>query len=87
MRVIATKLFTVVSGASRPTYLKAVVSPATELQHTRLLVKREILNINLAGRLVNGRRLPLDQALVVDGGLGGKSHLKVAVRTGNTARL
>lgn len=63
------------------TYLKAIISPAAELQHARLFVKGKVLDIDLAGGLVNGGRFPFDQALGIDGRLGGQSHLEIAIRT------
>lgn len=65
---------------SLQSYLEPIVRPATELEHAGLLVKREILDVDLTGGLVNGRRLPLDQTLVVDRRLGGQRHFEVAVR-------
>lgn len=64
----------------RGTYLEAVICPTTEFEDAGLLVERKILDVDLARRLVYGRRLPLDQTLVIDGGLGGQGYLKVAVR-------
>lgn len=61
-------------------YLKAVIGPRTELEDTGLLVEWEVLHVDLAGWLINGRGLPLDQSLMVDGGLRGQGHLEVAVR-------
>lgn len=61
-------------------YLEAVVGPRTELEYAGLLVEGEVLDVDFAGGLVYRRRLPLDQALVVDGGLRGQGHLEVSVR-------
>lgn len=61
-------------------YLESIVRPTTEFENAGLFVKRKILNVNFTGGLVNGWWLPLDQTLMVDGGLGGQRHLKVPVR-------
>lgn len=68
-------------AAAVKTDLEPVVCPTAELEHARLLVEREILDIDLATRFVNGRRLPLNQPAVVHGGFGRQRHLKVAVGT------
>lgn len=60
-------------------YLEAVIGPTTEFQNAGLLVKGEILYVYLTRRLVNGRRLPFHQSLVVDGCLGRQGNLEVAV--------
>lgn len=52
-------------------YLEAVVSPTTKFEDAGLLVEGKILDIDLARALVNGGGFPFDEALVVDGGLGG----------------
>ena len=62
-------------------YLEAIVCPTAKLHDTCLLVKREVLDVYLAGGLVDGRRLPLHQAVEPDRGLGGKGHLEIAVST------
>jgi len=61
-------------------YLEAVIGPTTEFQNAGLLVKGEIFYVYLTRRLVNGRRFPLDQPLVVDGCLGRQRNLEVAIR-------
>lgn len=60
-------------------HLEAVVRPRAELEDARLLVEGEVLDVDLAARLVNGRRFPLDQAAVVHRCLGGQRHLEVPV--------
>ena len=67
-------------AATMQVYLKAVIGPRTELEDAGLLVEWEVLHVDLAGWLINGRGLPLDQSLMVDGGLRGQGHLEVAVR-------
>ena len=64
----------------RKCYLEAVVGPRTELEYAGLLVEGEVLDVDFTGGLVYRRWLPLDQALVVDGGLRGQGHLEVSVR-------
>ena len=68
-------------------YLEAIVCPTAKLHDTCLLVKREVLDVYLAGGLVDGRRLPLHQAVEPDRGLSGKGHLKIAVSTEREKRL
>lgn len=67
-------------AATMQVYLKAVIGPRTELEDTGLLVEWEVLHVDLAGWFINGGGLPLDQSLMVDGGLRGQGHLEVAVR-------
>ena len=62
-------------------HLVAVIRPTTELHDAGLFVKREILYINFARRFVDRRWLPLDQAVVVDRGLGRQRHFEVPIRT------
>ena len=64
--------------------LKAIVCPATKLHDAGLFVKWEILYIDFATGFVDGRRLPLDQPVVVDGGFGRQRHLEVSIRTIHT---
>ena len=61
------------------THLKPVIGPRAELHDTGLLVEGEILDVDLAGRLVDGRGLPLYKAVPPQGGLGGKGHFKIAI--------
>ena len=63
-------------------HLVAVIRPTTELHDAGLFVKREILYIDFARRFVDRRWLPLDQTVVVDGGLGRQRHFEVPIRTG-----
>ena len=62
-------------------HLFAIVSPRAELHDASLLVKREVLDVNLTRGLVDGRRLPLDLAVREEGRLGGQGDLKVTVGT------
>lgn len=61
-------------------YLKAVIGPRTELEDAGLLVEWEVLDVDFTGRFIYRWWLPLDQALMVDGGLRGQGHLEVSVR-------
>jgi hypothetical protein len=67
-------------GKKEGTHLEAVVCPTAKLHDTRLLVKREVLDVDLARALVNSGWLPLDSARIVEGGFCGQGHFKVAVR-------
>lgn len=58
----------------------SVVRPRAELHRTRLLVEREIFDVDLAKRFVDGRRFPHHLARVVQYGLGHYRHLVIAVR-------
>lgn len=49
--------------------LSTVVSPRAKLHNTRLLIKREILHVNLTGWLVNSRRFPVYFASKFQSGL------------------
>ena len=64
---------------TQETDLVAVVSPASEFHVAALLVEGEPLDVDLAGRLVNGRRLPDDLSGVVEAGLGHQGHLVLSV--------
>lgn len=50
-------------------HLEAIVSPGTELHDAALLIKWEILNINLAGGFVDRWRLPVHFSRVLEGRL------------------
>jgi hypothetical protein len=71
----------IVSDSCEGTHLEAVVRPTAKLHDTRLLVKREVLDVDLTRALVDGGRLPLYPACVVEGGFRGQRHLEVAIRT------
>jgi len=60
-------------------HLEAVISPRAEFHHARLFVEGKIFDIDLAGRLINRRRLPLDPAREVEGRLRRQRHLEVTV--------
>ncbi len=62
--------------------LETVVRPAAKLHDARLLIEGEVLDVDDAGGLVDGGRLPLHQAVVPQCRLGRQSHLKVAVGAG-----
>ena len=63
------------------THLKPIIGPGTEFHDTCLFVEGKIFDVNLTGRLVNCRRLPLHQPVPPEGGLGGEGHLKVSIGT------
>ena len=50
-------------------YLESVVSPASELHDTCLLVEWEVLHVHLARRVVDGRWAPFYQTRIEQGGL------------------
>ena len=60
--------------------LISVVSPTPELHGALLLVKGEELDVDGAGRLVDGGRLPNDLALWIQSRLGHERHFVVPVR-------
>lgn len=62
-------------------HLEPIIRPTSQLQNTGLNVVREILDVDGAGRLIDGGGLPHNQSVVVDGGLGHESHLVVPVGT------
>ena len=62
-------------------YLKSIISPASKLHDTSLLIKRKILNIHLTGRMVDGWRLPFNQTIVVKSCLCCERHLKITIST------
>ena len=68
-------------GQQLHTHLFAIIGPRAELHDASLLIKREVLDIDLARGLVDGRWFPFDLAVGKEGRLGGQSHLKVAVST------
>ena len=78
---------TLLSPAAIFHYLEAVVGPATELHDAGLLVEREILDVHLTGRMINGRRFPLNQSGVEQGGLRGQRHFKVTISTERKSAL
>lgn len=59
--------------------LKPIIGPRPEFHHTGLLIERKVLDVNHAGRLVDGRRLPLNEAVEPQGGLRRQRHLEIAV--------
>ena len=66
------------------THLVAVVGPAAELHVAVLLVEGEPLDVDLAGGLVDGRRLPVHLARVPQRRLRHQRHLVLAVRAERT---
>ena len=64
-------------------YLKSIVGPASELHHTGLLVEGEILDVHLAGAVVDGGGFPGNIPSVEESCLGGQCYFKVSVSTEN----
>ncbi len=63
-------------------YRIAVGRPGAEFHVAGLLVEREILDVDLAKGLVDGRRLPRDRPVVSQDRLRHDGHLVVAVGAG-----
>lgn len=61
--------------------LEAIVGPRSEFHDARLLVEWEILDVDLAGGLINCRRLPFHPSGVVESGFGGQCHLEIPIST------
>ena len=64
------------------THHVTVVGPRAELHEALLLVEREKFDIDLAGGLVDGRRVPRDFSRKVQYGLGHDRDLVIAVGAG-----
>ena len=60
-------------------YLETIIRPASEFHDASLLVEREILHVHFAGRMIDSRRFPFNQAVAFQGGLRWQRHFKVAV--------
>ncbi len=58
----------------------SVISPGTELHVALLLIKGEELDVDLAGGLIDGGRVPGHFARVVQDGFSHYGHLVVSVR-------
>ncbi|GBO39431.1 hypothetical protein AVEN_60332-1, partial [Araneus ventricosus] len=69
------------NGWSSDSHVISVVRPRAELHEAALSVEGEVLDVDLAGALVDGRWVPHHPARAVDDGLGHDGHLVVAVRT------
>ena len=65
----------------RLVHLESIVCPAAKLHNAGLLVEGEVLHVHLTGAVVDGWRLPLDETLTVESGLGGQGHLEVPFST------
>ena len=63
------------------TNLKSIKCPTSEFEEASLLIKWEELDVDLAGGLEDGGRVPHDLAVVVQNGLRHRSHDVVAVGT------
>lgn len=66
--------------------LKTVISPRTEFHHAGLFVEGEVLDVDLAGGLVDGGWFPLHAAGVVERRFCRQRHLKVAVGAAKTKK-
>ena len=60
-------------------YLESVVGPAAELHDAGLLVEGKVLDVHLATRVVDRRRLPLHFPRRHQRRLRRKGHLEIAV--------
>ena len=60
--------------------LKPIIGPGPKLHDTGLFVEGKILDVDLAGRFVDGRGLPLHQPVVPQGRLRCQCYLKITVR-------
>ncbi len=58
-----------------------IVGPGAELERAVLLVEGEVLDLDLAGALVNGRREPGDAPIEEDDGVGEDCHFVRPIRT------
>ena len=65
------------------TYLEPIVGPAAELHHTGLLVEGEILDVHLAGAVVDGGGFPGYVPSVIKSCLGCQCYFKVSISTEN----
>jgi len=68
-------------------YLRSVVSPRAEFHVARLLVEREVLDVDLAEGFVNGRRFPLDGAVVAQDGFGHDGHFVITIGTARASKV
>jgi hypothetical protein len=59
-----------VEGEKRPTYLEPIISPTREFHLTLLLIKGEVLNIDLTGGLENGCTQPRQVPIVSHDNVG-----------------
>lgn len=65
------------------TYHIAIVTPRSKLHEASLLVKRKVLHVNLAERLVDGGWLPNYFSVVVEDCFRHDRHFIVTVGAGN----
>ena len=68
-------------------YHVTVICPGPELHETFLLVKGEELDINLAGRLVNSRRVPSNSSRIVKNRFCHDGYLIIAVSAENSKKM
>ena len=64
-------------------YLESIVSPATELHDTGLLVEGKVLHVHLTGAVVDGGGLPGYIPRVIESCLGCQCYFKVSISTEN----
>lgn len=60
-------------------YLKAIIRPGAKFHDAGLLIKGEVLDVDLAGRLVNRWRLPVDSTGIVESGFRRQGYLEIAI--------
>lgn len=62
-------------------HLESIIGPAAEFEDARLLIEREVLDVDLTAGFVDGRWLPLDQASVIHRRFSGQRYLEISIRT------
>ena len=67
--------------------LRVVICPGAELEGAVLLVKGEVLHLDLAGALADGRGQPQDAAIGADHHVGIERHLVRPVGTGGRGKV
>jgi len=63
---------------------EAVIRPRANLDGARLLVEREELDVDRTQAFVDRRRLPVNEAVVMDGHLGDLFHREITVSATHT---
>lgn len=69
------------------THELAIVGPATKLHVARLHIKRKVLDVHLAGRLINCRWFPTYFSRIIKQSFGHNCNLVVPIRTVNSINL
>ena len=80
--LIFMNIFEKIKEKGHKTYLEPVERPAAKLEPAGLLVEGEVSDVDITGGLEDGGWLPLDQPVVVQGGLGHRRDVVVTVGTG-----